>query len=228
MSTESPNRTRAIILTFTVVVGLAVAAIPLFATLNSSDPQDPPAASPSFESDATPAPSSTSAVTVNHEVPCPTGEGADPASQLSDEAELTEVRLPCLTTDNTEATTSMAEQLAGKPSVVNVWAWWCNPCRDELPALQELAVNNPQWNVVGVHVDARGQAGLDIFEDLGIDQVASYQDSQNIFGSVTAIPNVIPVTLVYRPDGTRLATMVRVFEDPEEFQQVVEEVLTHA
>ena len=159
---------------------------------------------------------------------CPTGEGDNPASPLSDDAELADVRLPCLTAGNEESATSLAEQLAGKPAVVNVWAWWCAPCRAELPVLQEVAESNPQWNVVGVHLDAKAQAGADFLEELEVDNFASYQDSDHTFDAVTGIPKVVPVTVVYRPDGTRAGTLVRAFEDPAELQQAVEEALGQA
>lgn len=31
------------------------------------------------------------------------------------------------------------EQLRGRPVVVNVWASWCGPCREEFPVLQDLS-----------------------------------------------------------------------------------------
>lgn len=39
----------------------------------------------------------------------------------------------------TEAYEKRLEQLRGYPIVVNVWASWCLPCREEFPVLQKLA-----------------------------------------------------------------------------------------
>lgn len=46
----------------------------------------------------------------------------------------------------------------GKPLLVNFWATWCEPCRDEYPLLNELAKQYaPQGlNVVGVNYDQDG------------------------------------------------------------------------
>jgi thiol-disulfide isomerase/thioredoxin len=49
--------------------------------------------------------------------------------------------------------------LAGKVVLLNVWATWCAPCRDEIPYLQSLYDRHrgEGLEVVGVSVDARGQ-----------------------------------------------------------------------
>ena len=52
----------------------------------------------------------------------------------------------------------LLEQYRGKPLVVNFWATWCEPCRDEYPMLNELAKQYaPQGlKVVGVNLDDDG------------------------------------------------------------------------
>jgi cytochrome c biogenesis protein CcmG, thiol:disulfide interchange protein DsbE len=49
--------------------------------------------------------------------------------------------------------------LAGKVVLLNVWATWCAPCRDEIPYLQSLYERHrgEGLEIVGVSVDARGQ-----------------------------------------------------------------------
>lgn len=50
------------------------------------------------------------------------------------------------------------ESLRGKPVLLNVWATWCHPCRDEVPELQRLyeRYRGRGLELVGVSVDAAG------------------------------------------------------------------------
>src|SRR5207245_7486442 len=50
------------------------------------------------------------------------------------------------------------QQYKGKPLLVNFWATWCEPCRDEYPMLNALAKQYaPQGlKVVGVSLDQDG------------------------------------------------------------------------
>jgi thiol-disulfide isomerase/thioredoxin len=52
----------------------------------------------------------------------------------------------------------LIEHFRGKPVLVNFWATWCEPCRDEYPMLNELAKQYaPQGlRVVGVSMDDDG------------------------------------------------------------------------
>lgn len=41
----------------------------------------------------------------------------------------------------------------GRPVLLNFWATWCAPCREEMPSLQRLAEREPELRVVGMSVD---------------------------------------------------------------------------
>jgi cytochrome c-type biogenesis protein len=49
--------------------------------------------------------------------------------------------------------------LRGKAVLLNVWATWCHPCRDEIPELQQIyeRYRDRGLELVGVSVDAAGQ-----------------------------------------------------------------------
>lgn len=52
----------------------------------------------------------------------------------------------------------LVQQYRGKPLLINFWATWCEPCRDEYPMLNELAKQYAPkgLKVVGVNMDQDG------------------------------------------------------------------------
>lgn len=54
----------------------------------------------------------------------------------------------------------------GRPVVLNLWASWCLPCREEIPELSQFADTHPGLAVVGVAVNDREDAARRLAEDL--------------------------------------------------------------
>lgn len=59
---------------------------------------------------------------------------------------------------NTTLTDPAGKQVAlasfkGKPLIINFWATWCEPCRDEMPEISALATAHPESAVVGLAID---------------------------------------------------------------------------
>lgn len=108
-------------------------------------------------------------------------------------------------------------------TLVNVWAWWCLPCRDELPAIADYARQHPEVEVVGVHADPAAGRGAALLDELGVD-LPSYQDNDNTFAGTLGLPGVIPITLVFR-GNEQLAVFPRTFASAAEVDAAVSGVL---
>ncbi|MDO5077765.1 TlpA disulfide reductase family protein [Corynebacterium sp.] len=126
------------------------------------------------------------------------------------------VDLPCLGGQRVEA--------APKPTVVNVWAWWCEPCRKELPVVAEFASTHPEYRVVGVHADAQAANGAAFLDEVGVD-TPSFQDEAGAFAGTLGLPGVVPITVVLRADGTVAAVLPTVFTTPDDLERAVQEAL---
>jgi thiol-disulfide isomerase/thioredoxin len=65
--------------------------------------------------------------------------------------------LPDISLPDSSGTPHRLADWAGKPLVVNFWATWCEPCRREIPLLEDLRRENHQnsFEVVGIAIDHR-------------------------------------------------------------------------
>ena len=90
-------------------------------------------------------------------------------------------------------------------NVINYWAIWCKPCREEIPELNRLD-QEADITVVGVNFDGKQGTGLaaDV-ADLDI-QFRVIADPADILG--ISRPTVLPTTLVVSPEGEVIATLV--------------------
>jgi len=44
-------------------------------------------------------------------------------------------------------------QYQGKPVILNFWATWCEPCREEMPEISALASAHPEIVILGLAID---------------------------------------------------------------------------
>lgn len=91
------------------------------------------------------------------------------------------------------------EARAGNPTLVNIFASWCGPCRAEMPMLLEARDANPEVTFLGIdHLDRR-EDGEAFVEELGIDFATIHDLQGDVAFAVGG--RGMPTTVVFDRDG---------------------------
>lgn len=98
----------------------------------------------------------------------------------------------------------------GKVVVLNIWATWCVPCRQEMPAPDRLqtALGGPGFQVVPVSIDRGGVDAIrKFYAEIAVQHLGTYVDkSGQILREIGAIG--LPATLVIERSGKEVARIV--------------------
>ena len=145
--------------------------------------------------------------------PCPADGPGDGPSELRG------IRVECAG-DGEEV--DVAKALAGRTVVLNLWAYWCAPCAEELPAMAEYQRRvGPTVTVVTVHQDENETAALLRLAELGV-RLPTLQDGRRLIAAALQVPNVMPATVVLRSDGSVAEILPRSFASADEIAAAVD------
>ena len=100
--------------------------------------------------------------------------------------------------------TSLAARF-GRAVVLNLWATWCAPCREEMPSLDRLQarLGGARLEVLAVSVDADASAVSPYLRSLG---VARLHVAHDAFSDAAALAAAgIPITLLIDVQGREVA-----------------------
>ncbi|THV22195.1 DsbE family thiol:disulfide interchange protein [Peteryoungia ipomoeae] len=123
------------------------------------------------------------------------------------------LQLPALEGANRPALT--LDAIKGKLTLVNVFASWCVPCRQEHPVLLELS-KDPRITVVGINYKDRNDNALRFLGELGNPYAAIGVDPNGKAAIDWGVYG-IPESYLVSPDGTILYKKVGPF-DPSTFR----------
>jgi thiol-disulfide isomerase/thioredoxin len=116
----------------------------------------------------------------------------------------------------------VAKSVAGRTTVLNLWAYWCAPCAEELPAMAEYQRRvGPDVTVLTVHQDENEAAALLRLTELGV-RLPTLQDGRRLIAAALRLPNVMPATVVLRADGSVAEILPRSFASADEIAAAVD------
>jgi DsbE subfamily thiol:disulfide oxidoreductase len=135
---------------------------------------------------------------------------------------------PAYAAETLDGERSALAQMRGKPVLLNVWATWCHPCREEVPALEQLhqAYGPRGLQVIGVSIDQvdQEQGIREFMQEFG----ASYPVWLDPDGEVQTAFSTrgVPETFLIGPDGQVLWKHIGpVKADDAELRRLIEKSL---
>jgi thiol-disulfide isomerase/thioredoxin len=118
--------------------------------------------------------------------------------------------LPDFTFVDGEGATKSLADLSGKVVLLNIWATWCVPCREEMPQLDalEAELGGADFEVVAVNIDKGGpDKARKFLAETGAANLALYTEpTGKLFSTLKAVG--MPTTLLIDRDGKEIGRLV--------------------
>jgi thiol-disulfide isomerase/thioredoxin len=118
------------------------------------------------------------------------------------------------------------ERFRGTVVLVNVWATWCPPCKDEMASLNHLALlfANKNLKIVPISIDVSGALTVrSFYKRLDLNNLSIYVDpSKNVMDALGITG--IPTTILIGPDGREIGRMLgpAKWDAPESVKRITE------
>ncbi len=115
--------------------------------------------------------------------------------------------LAFVTMDGQEAT---LDAFKGKVVVLNLWATWCAPCREEMPSLDRLQAQFADRDVVvlALSVDRAGPERVQQFlSEIGVSAVHVYRDPKAAATRALKLPG-LPATILVDRQGQEVGRVL--------------------
>ncbi|MEU7767554.1 TlpA disulfide reductase family protein [Nocardia sp. NPDC049190] len=141
-----------------------------------------------------------------------------PAAGAAGNGPLAGITLECLADGRP---VDLAAAMAGKPALLNLWAYWCAPCAQELPYLQQYARRAANAiTVLTVHSDPDEAKALSRLTGLTV-KLPGVLDGDSRVRAAVGAPAVLPISVLVRSDGSVAEVVVRAFNGVEDIANTV-------
>ncbi len=94
--------------------------------------------------------------------------------------------------------------------ILNFWATWCAPCKEEMPSLDKLQINNKIKNLkiypINIGKENRNKVN-NFFDELGIDNLEPYFDNPSTLAKTFSLRG-LPTTIILNSEGEEFARII--------------------
>ena len=89
----------------------------------------------------------------------------------------------------------------GDVVMINFWATWCGPCRQEMPLLDDLYARYQRvgFNLLGVNIDDDSRRAMDMIDELGVNFPVLFDAAKEV--SKLYEVEAMPVTVLVDREG---------------------------
>ena len=102
------------------------------------------------------------------------------------------------------------DDFKGKLIILNFWATWCAPCKEEMPSLDKLQTNTKLNNlkIFAINIDQEDLTkSKSFFKELNIQNLEIYFDAPITLAKKFSIRGV-PTTIIFNKEGKEFARVI--------------------
>lgn len=158
-----------------------------------------------------------------------TAKSAEPVSTMAAFVRKSEPQpLPDITIQDTNGNDVKLSSFKGKTILLNLWATWCQPCREEMPALNRLqqALGGDKFEVVALSLDRGGlEASRKFLDEVNAHDVHLYTDASMKQGLELKLVGM-PTSILINKDGLEVGRLAGPAEwDSEAAKKLIKQAM---
>ena len=102
------------------------------------------------------------------------------------------------------------KEFSGNLLLLNFWATWCEPCKEEMPSLDRLQMNETLSNlkIFAINISQESEKKVDrFFKDFNIENLEPYFDAPTTLAKIFSLRGV-PTSILIDKNGKEFARII--------------------